>query len=149
MSQVSPNRLPDPLLKLLQTGCPALLLTVGEDGFPSAAYTWTAAVSPTRIRFGADHGSHTLANLQRQGRASLQIIGRGKLTFLIKGLVSQVKPEIEAAPFKIALMALDTTEVKDQSWPGVTVQPLAYDWAPDQRKAMLAMERAVYAEMRE
>jgi len=143
------NELPNALLDLLQVGCPALLLTAGEDGFPSTAYTWIVAVSPRTIRFGADDGSTSLANLQRETRASLQIIARGNLIYLIKGIVSQVKPQIEAAPFKIVMMALDIIEVKDQSWPGVTVHPLAYEWATDRHEEMMAMEQAVYAELRE
>ena len=45
-------------------------------------------------------------------------------------------------------MALEVREVKDQSWPGVKVQVLGYEWSPEQREVMLAMEQAVYAEMR-
>jgi hypothetical protein len=125
------------------------LLTTGEDGFPSTAFTWVAAVNPTSIRFGADAGSTSLANLQREKRASLQVIARDDLIYLIKGLVSQVKPQIESVPFKIIMMALDIIEVKDQSWPGVTVQPLAYEWATDRHEEMMAMEQAVYRELRE
>ncbi len=142
-------QLPDSLLKVLKAGCPALLLTVGEDSFPNTAYTWAVAVDATTIRFGVDHRSDTLANLERERRASLQIIGQGNLIFLIKGVTRQVKSQIEAAPFKIAMMALEVAMVKDQSWPGVSIQPLAYHWSPEQRPEMLAMERAVYAEMRE
>ncbi len=143
------NQLPDPLLNLLSQGCPALLLTVGADGFPNTAYTWAIVPDTVTVRFGADYGSTTLANLQREQRASLQIIGQGNLVYLIKGAASQIKPQIEAAPFKIALMALDISEVKDQSWSGVVVQPLAYVWTSAQQAEMLTMERAVYDEMRQ
>ncbi|MFQ5611610.1 MAG: pyridoxamine 5'-phosphate oxidase family protein [Anaerolineae bacterium] len=149
MSPRVTDYLPDPLFALLKEGCPALLLTVGEDGYPATAYTWAAALQPTTVRFGADHGSATLANLERAERASLQVIQRENLIFLIKGNTSPVKTQIEAAPFKIAMLALEVTEVKDQSWPGVSMQPLAYEWAAGQRDEMLAMEQAVYAEMRE
>ncbi len=147
MSPRVTSQLPGPLLNLLQTGCPALLLTTGTDGWPHTAYTWLVALEATTIRFAADQGSTTLANLERAQQASLQIIAQGNFVFLIKGTVRQVKPQIEAAPFKIAMMALQIAEVKDQSWPGVSVQPLAYEWAPDQRQKMLAMERAVYDEL--
>lgn len=141
------SRLPGPLLSLLQAGCPALLLTSGADGWPHTAYTWLLALEAGVIRFAADQGSTTLANLEREPRASLQIIAQGNFVFLIKGTVRQVKPQIQAAPFKMAMMALEVTEVKDQSWPGVRVQPLAYEWAPDQREKMLVIERAVYDEL--
>ena len=149
MSPRVTDKLPDSLLGALKKGCPALLLTVGEDGFPSTAYTWVVAINSSIIHFGADHGSATLANLGRDGCASLQIIGEGNLIFLIKGTTCQIKAQIEAAPFKIAMMALAVVEAKDQSWPGVTVKPLGYEWDPEQRDKMQAMEQAVYAEMRQ
>ncbi len=149
MSRRIAAQLPDSLLNVLKTGSPALLLTVGEDGFPNTTYTWALAINGTTIRFGADHGSATLANLRREQRASLQILGEGNLIFLIKGVTWQVKYQIEAAPFKIAMLALEVAMVKDQSWPGVSMPSLIYEWSPEQRQEMLAMERAVYAEMRE
>ena len=149
MSRLVAAQLPDSLLNVLHTGCPALLLTVGEDRFPNTAYTWVVAVNATTIRFGADHGSATLANLEREQRASLQIIAEGNQIYLIKGNASIIKPQIEAAPFKIAMVALEVAMVKDQSWPGISIQPLTYEWSPEQRQEMLAMERAVYGELRE
>ena len=149
MSQRVTSFLPDTLLNLLKEGCPALLLTVGADGFPNTAYTWVVALDAQTIRFGADIGSATLVNLKQEQQASLQIIAPGNLVFLIKGTTLQTKPQIGAAPFKIAMMALTVMEVKDQSWPGVTVNPLAYEWTPEQRDKMLSMEQAVYDEMRE
>ncbi len=148
MSSPLTTYLPHNLLNLLKQGFPALLLTVGIDNFPNTAYTWAVAPEATTIRFGADYDSSTLANLEREQQASLQIIGTGNLVFLVKGSITKIKAQIEAAPFKIALMALQVAEVKDQSWPGVSVQPLAYNWAPEQQEEMLAMEQAVYTEMR-
>lgn len=149
MSRRVAAQLPDSLLNVLKMGSPTLLISVGEDGFPNTAYTWAVAVDATTIRFGADHGSATLNNLEQNERASLQFIGKDNLIFLIKGTTRRVKSQIEAAPFKIAMMALDVAVVKDQSWPGVSMKPLTYEWSPEQRQEMLAMERAVYAEMRE
>jgi hypothetical protein len=148
MNQRVISQLPPALLDTLRSGCPALLLTVGTDGYPHTAYTWVVALDPTTLRFAADHGSATMANLEREPAAALQIISPGNLVFLIKGITRPVKPQIEAAPFKVALMALTVREVKDQSWPGVTVQPLGYHWPPEQQEAMQAIEQAVYEEMR-
>jgi len=83
MSPRVTNHLSGPLLNLLSQGRPALLLAVGADGFPNAAYTWAIAPAATTVRFGADYGSATLTNLEREQRASLQIIGQGNLVFLI------------------------------------------------------------------
>lgn len=145
--RVTPD-LPERLVAALRDGGTALLLTTGADGYPASAFTWVVAIDAATVRFGADLGTATLANLQRDGRGALQIIAEGNLVYLIKGEVRLARPRLEAAPMKVALMQMAVREVKDQSWQGVTVLPLRYDWAPDQRAAMEAMERAVYAEMR-
>jgi hypothetical protein len=106
MNQRITSQLPPALLEVLRTGCPALLLTTGADGFPATAYTWALALDVVTLRFAADHGSATVANLERESRAALQIISPGNLIFLIKGVSAPVKPSIEAASFKMALMAL-------------------------------------------
>lgn len=147
MSHLLISKLPPALLNLLQQGCPALLLTAGADGFPHTAFTWAVAGEGEVLRFAADHGSVTLANLEREARAALQVIG-DNLIFLVKGAARLVKPQIEAAPFWVAMMELAVLEVKDQSWPGVSVRPLSYDWPLDQHERMLAVEQAVYNEMR-
>lgn len=82
--RVTPD-LPPVLLQILRQGCPALLLTVGPDGFPHTAFTWAVAVDTAHLRFAADHGSVTLTNLERESRAALQIIGPDNLIFLVKG----------------------------------------------------------------
>lgn len=141
--------LPDVLLAALREGHAALLLTPGADGFPAAAFTWAVALDAGTVRFGADHGSSALANLEREGRASLQVLADG-LSFLLKGRAAPVKPSIDAArQLGVALWEMIVAEVRDQSWPGVRVGPLAYEWAPERRDQMLALERAVFAEMRE
>lgn len=142
-------QMPESLLNILQSGCPALLLTIGAEGFPHTAYTWAVAVEASKVRFAADLGSTTLANLNREQRASLQIIAEGDSIFLIKGAATQIKSQIESSPIPMAMMALEVVTVKDQSWPAVSVQPLAYQWSSDKRQTMQAVELAVYAEMRE
>lgn len=147
MSSRETVHLPENLLGALRDGRPALLLTIDEDGWPHTAFTWTLALGPAALRFAADHGSQTLANLEREQRAAVQVIDEG-LLFLVKGDTAMVKPQLAAAPFEIALMELQVATVKDQSWEGVRVRPLRYEWPDEQRQAMLAMERAVYIEMR-
>ncbi|MEE1550039.1 MAG: pyridoxamine 5'-phosphate oxidase family protein [Nitrospinaceae bacterium] len=131
----------------LGRGIPALLLTVGADGFPNTAYTWVAAPDAQRGRFGVDHGSGTRANLKRNTKAALHIAGPEDLLFLVKGLAKQIEECIEAAPFRISMMEMSVSEVKDQSWAGVTVEPICFQWPEQHRTEMQVMEKAVYAEM--
>lgn len=141
--------LPDRLAGLLRAGSPVVLLTVGADGWGHAAMTWAVAVAPDRVRFGVDHGSRTLANLERDGKAALQVIGRENILALIKGPARMRRARIAAAPFPIALWEMAVTEVKDQSWAPVVVSPLAYEWTGPQADALRQIEQAVLAELRD
>ena len=123
------------------------MLTVGADGFPNVAYTWAAAPDAYRLRFSADHGSGTLKNLKRNGQSSLHFAAGDDTLYLVKGQSRMIKERIEAAPFGISMMELSISDLKDQSWSGVTVEPLSYRWPEHQRLEMQAVEEAVYAEM--
>jgi hypothetical protein len=137
-------------LGYLRPGAPGLMLTTGADGFAGSAYTWVLAMDSTRLRFGVDLGGSAMVNLQRTGQVSIQIIGSGDVTFLIKGKARQIKELIAAAlPAAIMLWEMDVIAAKDQSWKDVSTTALTYEWPAAQREAMLRMEQAVYAEMRD
>jgi len=142
------NELSDAQFETLHGGCAGLLISVGEDLFPTTAFVWALAASRQTVRFGAE-GSATLANLERERRASLQIIGSRNRVFLIKGRTRLSKPRLEAVPFESAMIALEITEVKDQSWPEVYVRELAYEWISERREEWRSIEQAVYRELRE
>lgn len=149
IGNITPH-MPEKLKAYLRPGAPGLLLTAGSDGYPTSAFTWIVALDTARARFAVDEGGSTLANLQRSGQASLQVIGQGDVSFLVKGRARQLKPRLEsAAPYLIQLWEMEVIGAKDQSWPGVATSALAYEWPAEQREAMLAMEQAVYKEMRE
>lgn len=142
--------MPEKLVAYLRAGAPGLLLTCGADGYPTSAFTWVVALGPDRARFAVDDGGSTMANLERGGQAALQVIGQGEISFLVKGRARRLQPRLEAAaPYLIQLWEMAVIGAKDQSWPGVTTSALTYDWPAEQREAMLAMEQAVYREMRE
>lgn len=149
MIKITPD-LPANLLGYLTPGAPALLLTCGSDDYPSSQYTWAVATDNKHIRFGADQGSTALANLNRTGLAGLVVMGANDTTFLVKGRTRLLKERIAAAaPASIALFEMEVTGAKDQSWTGVSIAPLHYEWAADHREDLLRMEQAVFAEMRE
>lgn len=143
-------QMPEKLVAWLRPGAPGLLLTAGADGYATSAFTWIVALDAGRLRFAVDEGGSTSANLQRSGQASLQVIGQGDMTFLVKGRARRLKPRLDAAmPYVIQLYEMDVIGAKDQSWPGVETSALSYEWPDEQREAMLAMEQAVYREMRD
>jgi len=142
--------LPEKLVGYLRPGAPALLLTSGADGYSTSAYTWAIALDDKRIRFAVDVGGSSMTNLQRSGQATIQVIGPGDICFLVKGRSRMIKERIDAAaPYAIQLFEMDVMGAKDQSWTGVSTTALMYQWPAEQREAMLKMEQAVYAEMRD
>lgn len=141
--------LPDRLAALLRTGVPAMVLSVGADGFGHAAMTWAVAPASDVVRFIVDRGSTTEANLQRDDRASLQVVGRDDVLALIKGPARERRARVEAAAFPMAMWELAVAEVKDQSWGPVAVAPLTYEWRGPEAETLRRMEQAVLAELRE
>mgnify|MGYP003536896126 FL=1 len=143
-------QMPEKLVACLRPGAPGLLLTSGADDYATSAFTWIVALDASRVRFAVDEGGSTLANLQRGGQASLQVIGQGDISFVVKGRAREIKLRLEgAAPYVIQLWVMEVVGAKDQSWPGVSTSALAYEWPAAQREAMLRMEQAVYQEMRD
>jgi hypothetical protein len=107
-----------------------MLLTVGADGWPHAAFTWVGAPNPARLRVIADEGSTTLANLQARGSAAAQVMGPDDLLYLIKG-TARVRTESQGtmpAGLKVVLAELAVEDVRDQRWAAVAVTPLGYRW---------------------
>lgn len=149
IGNITPN-LPAKLLGYLRPGAPALMLSCGADGYATSAYTWAIAIDDKCIRFAVDVGGSSMTNLQRSGQASIQVIGPGNVSFLVKGKSRLLKDRIEsAAPYSIMIWEMEVMGAKDQSWTGVSTTALMYEWPAEQREAMLKMEQAVYAEMRD
>jgi len=149
MSQAPTITIPTKLMAFLKQGGPAGLATIGEAGWPHVVMTWAVARDEQTVRFIVDFNTTTSANLERDDKATLLIIGPDDLLFTIKGRARQVKERVNAASFAIAMMELTTTEIKDQSWPVVRVTPLAYEWLGDKQEALAQIEQAVLAELRE
>ncbi|MDQ7857701.1 MAG: pyridoxamine 5'-phosphate oxidase family protein [Armatimonadota bacterium] len=141
--------LPVRAVAAMQDGCPAVLVTVGADGWGHAVMTWALALDAGHVRFAADHGTVTLANLERTGRAALQVIAAADVLVLVKGEARQVRARIAAAPFAMAAWELVVREVRDQTFAGVTVTPLAFEWTGPRAAALREVERRVLAELRE
>ena len=148
MSHRITERIPEVLLASLGDGVPALLITNGKDGYPNTAFTWIVTRDFSQVLFGVDFGTSTLENIEREKKASLQVILAGNLVYLIKGQARLVKERLESAPLKMGIWMMDVQEVKDQSWPGVTLYPFGFEWSADQREEMSVMERHILAEMR-
>jgi hypothetical protein len=140
--------LPDRLFRFLRDGAPAVLMTVGADGWGHGVMTWAAAIAREHVRFVVDHGSTTLTNLERDGKATLQVIGPERLLALLKGPARLLRERVSAAPFGMALWEMTLIQVKDQAWGDVAVSPLAFQWTGPRAEEFRRIEQAVLAEMR-
>lgn len=140
--------LPAGLLSYLRAGALGIVITVGEDEYPTDAFAWAIALDDKTVRFTVDHDSKTLANLERDGRAAVQIIGPDNLVFLVKGAARSVKADLDAVPMGIALWEMDVVGARDQSWPGAAPLPLSVQWSGDERESMVKTEQDVFEEMR-
>jgi hypothetical protein len=137
------------LADYIALGTPGQALTVDESGFPHTSFTWVTTNSIHLLRFGVDHESPSMANIDRSGLAAVQIVTDEGQPYLIKGVAAIANSRIESAPFAMALAEMEILEVLDQSWIGVSVNPFDYEWAPEDQDEMLEIQRAVYKEMRE
>jgi len=143
---VLPN-MPDSVVSYLKAGALGLVMTVGEDDYPTDAFSWVVATDASTVRIGADHGSKTLGNLQRDGKVAVQIIGPDNLVYLIKGTSKRIKDDLESVPMGIELWEVDVVGAKDQSWPGASPLPFSVQWSGDDREQMIRTEQAAFSEM--
>ncbi len=142
------SQLPEKLLVTLREGVPALLITVGEDGLPHTAFTFAAAAEPNRVVVAVDEGSATLANIQRSGQASVQILAPDNQVFLLKGRVRISESKLKSSPVPSRRAEIALSSVKNQAWPTVVVSPLRYEYAPQARATWESAVAHIYAELR-
>lgn len=114
-------------LKVLRRCCPALVLSVDADGYARSTYSWLVAVDAQTLRFAVDGGGGTSANLAREGRAALQVIGQGGLCLLLRGPVQR----LASTPQALAELGMEAWQLRivaqtDQAWPGVRTSSLRY-----------------------
>lgn len=114
-------------LSRLGRPCPALVLSVDPDGHARSTYSWVVAVGSDILRFGVDRGGTTCANLAREGRASIQLIGPDGMNLLLRGSVCRL-PSNPQALDQIGMEAWQMRLAcqQDQAWPGVRTSALRY-----------------------
>ncbi len=142
------NQLPEKLLATLREGLPALLITVDENGWPHTAFTFATATDSRKIAFVADEGSSTLANIERTGQASVQILARDNQVYLLKGKVRVSEGKLKSSPVPSRRAEIELTLAKDQAWPAIAVSPLHYEYSPHTRATWESAVGRIYAELR-
>lgn len=152
LTSTSPHNItpemPRTLVSYLRAGGLGIVISVGQDEYPTDAFAWVVGLDDKRLRFSVDHDSKTLANLERDGKAAVQIIGPDNLVFLVKGTCRVVKSKLDSVPMGISVWEMDVIGARDQSWPGAAPLPLQVQWSGDTRDSMVKTEQAVFEEMR-
>ncbi len=142
------NLLPEKLFATLRGGLPALLITIGEDGYPHTAFTFAAATRANEIAVVADDGSKTLANLQRTRQASVQILANENQVYLLKGRVRISETRLTNSPVPSRRATIELDSVRDQAWPEIAVSPLTYIYSPQAATRWANAVPKIYAELR-
>ncbi len=140
--------MPNQVVSYLKAGAMGLALTVGKDGYPTDSFTWVVAKDAKTLRFGADHGSKTLGNLQRDNKVAIQVVGPDNLVFLIKGTAKSIKADLDAVPMGIEIWEVDVIGARDQSWEGAAPLPFFVQWSGDDRENLIKAEQNAYDEMK-
>lgn len=142
------NRMPDDLFQVLQAGLPAILLTIDENGFSHTAFTFAAARQPTSVAVVVDDGSRSLANIERTGQASVQILAPDNLVYLLKGKVSLSSTRLASSPVPSRRADIELVSVKNQAWPEISVSPLTYVYSVHAWARWSSAVPRIYAELR-
>ncbi len=142
------NQIPDDLFPVLQAGVPAILLTVGQNGFAHTAFTFAAARQPNSVAVMVDDGSRTLANIEWTGKASVQILAPNNQIFLLKGTVRLSSAHLISSPVSSRRAEIELVSVTNQSWPEIAVSPLSYDYSTHARSLWESAVPRIYAELR-
>ncbi len=140
--------LTEPLLSKLKEGVTCLVVTTGEDEYPHVGFAWAAARDEQTVWFSVDLNSRTLANLERSGRAALQVIAPGNLIFLAKGPCIIAQSKLDAPPLTMCIWEMQVMEVRDQKWAGVQVAPLDYHFEGRGAESLQTAEAKALAALR-
>ncbi len=140
--------MPDDLFQVLSAGVPAILLTVDENGFAHTAFTFAAARQPNGVAVVVDDGSRSLANIERTGRASLEVLAPDNLVYLLKGMVRLSSTRLTSSPLPSRRAEIELVSVKNQAWPEIAVSPLSYDYSTHARAHWSSAVPRIYAELR-
>ncbi|UFJ41885.1 pyridoxamine 5'-phosphate oxidase family protein [Brevibacillus humidisoli] len=126
MAETVAQSLSDELYNLLQQERFILLGTVDhESGAPSTnAISWVYAPSAARICFAVDSRSRIVANIRKEPRVVLTLIGAGS-SYAISGKAIIAEERMETVPLKLCKIEVAIESVRDVMFYGsrISVDP--------------------------
>lgn len=139
--------MPPELVEFLSGGRLVTGATIDADGAPyTMVMNSVTALDASTIRFCLDRRTHTLKNIEADGRLMLQIIGDG-IIFGVRGTARVISAQMDHAPVPSAMVELTVESVKRDLPPGVQVTAPAFEWGP-LSEYMGAVEGKMFEEMR-
>ena len=140
--------LPNELFSVLQTGVPAFLITVDENGYPHTAFTYAATLAKDFVAFVVDEKSTTEKNVMRTQKASVQILADGNCVYLLKGSVRLGDARLKHSPAPARRAVMELSSVKNQAWVQIRVAPLTYDYS-ERAQEWVSQLPHLYVELRD
>lgn len=147
MAETVSNSLSDEVFQLLQKERFVLLGTIDhETQAPSlSAISWVYALNSQTIRFAVDSRSRIIANIQKDSKVVLNLIGAGS-TYSINGNATLAKERMEEVPLKLAMIEVAIESVRDVMFYGsrISVEP-QYEKTYDKNAAAKLDEQVMSA----
>lgn len=147
-SGAADGEMPPDLVEFLAGGRLVVAATIDADG--GAPYTMVMnsamALDARTIRFCIDRRTHSLKNIESDGRVMFEIIGDGFI-YGVRGMARVLIEQMERAPVPSAMVEVAVESVKRDLPPGVQVTAPSFEWGAI-AKYMEPVEPAMFAEMR-
>jgi hypothetical protein len=141
------DALPDDLLAYLTGGHLVVAATVDSGGLPYTMVMNSAvAIDAHTIRFALDRRTHSLKNIEANGRIMFEVIGDG-LAYGVGGTARVVRETMDHAPIASALIEVTVERVKRDLPPGVEVDAPRFRWGP-LGEYMTKIEPGMFEELR-
>ncbi len=126
MAETVAHSLSEELFALLQQERFVMLGTIDhESGAPTlSAISWVFAPNPQTIRFAVDSRSRIIANVAKEPKVVLNLIGAGS-TYAINGKAKVAVERMEDVPLKLAMIEVAIESVRDVMFYGsrISVEP--------------------------
>ena len=139
--------MPPELVAFLSGGRLVAGSTIDAEGAPyTMVMNSVIALDASTIRFCLDRRTHTLRNIEADGRMMLQVIGDG-LIFGVRGTARVIREQMDNAPIPSAMVEFAVEAVKRDLPPGVQVTAPTFEWGP-LGDYMVPIEEKMVEEMR-
>jgi hypothetical protein len=139
--------MPPELVEFLSGGRLVVGSTIDAEGAPyTMVMNSVMALDARTIRFCLDRRTHTLKNIENDGRMMLEIIGDG-IIFGVRGTSRVIREQMDHAPIPSAMVELTVEAVKRDLPPGVQVTAPVFEWGA-LGAYMAPVEPKMFEEMR-